>query len=533
MQSFAKLDDVALSQPDGALLFSGLSIVIGKETIGLVGRNGCGKSSLLRVLADPALPHEGYITLNGTTKLVRQSLDPAHKTVADVLGVADLLAVLARLAAGTGTVEDAALADWTLESRLEEILSRLGLDGLAPDRPVSGLSGGERIRLMIASALLDPPDLLLLDEPTNNMDAAGRKAVHDLLATYPAGILVASHDRDLLEQVDRIVELTPQAVHVTAGGWTAHAAAREARRNRAETMLDRAEAKVSQVASAARDRAEKQARRDAKGRRNRKSGGDPKILLDARKERAEGTAGQGSRLAARQTADAQQVLTAAQAEVERERQMSFSLPASGLPLGREVLTVKGLTVRYRGGPAIGPVSFSITGPERVAISGPNGAGKTTILRAVANAGQGAGGDVRLAQPAPPVLDQHLSLLRSEQTLLENMQRLQPSLSRNQTHAMLARFAFRNSDADRTVGSLSGGERLRAALACVFSRSPPPELLILDEPTNHLDLAAIEELEIALSAYDGALLVVSHDAEFLERINITSRLELGYSRRPVP
>jgi ATPase subunit of ABC transporter with duplicated ATPase domains len=525
MPNFAKLDNLALSLPDGALLFSGVTLSIGKEVVGIVGRNGCGKSSLLRVLADPSLPHEGHVSLTGSSQLVRQSIDPASRTVADVLDVAAPLAVLARLETGSGSVDDAARADWTLETRLADALACVGLSRLAPERPVAGLSGGERMRLMIARALLWAPDLLLLDEPTNNMDAEGRKAVLGLLASYQCGILVASHDRDLLERVDRIVELSPQGIHITSGGWSTHAQARAERLTRAEAVLDRAEAKVADVVEASRERAEKQARRDGRGRRERKSSSAPKMLLDKRKERAEGTAGQGKRLAERQSAEAMETLTAAQADVERQRPMSFTLPPSDLPAGRDVLTVEDLTIHHPNGPVIGPVSFSITGPDRIALSGPNGAGKTTIMRAVATSGVGAMGDVRLSHPDPPVLDQHLSLLDDNTTLLENMQRLQPALSHNVAHATLARFAFRNTDADRGAGTLSGGERLRAALACVFSGDPPPELLILDEPTNHLDLAAIEELETALTAYDGAILVVSHDAAFLGRIGVRKRVEL--------
>lgn len=523
--TFAKIDALALSLPDGATLFSRLSLAIGREAIGIVGRNGCGKSSLLRVLADPSLPHEGHITMTGSATLVRQSIDPTARAVADVLDVTAPLAVLARLEAGQGSVEDAARADWTLETRLAEALSFVGLAGLSPARPAAGLSGGERMRLMIARALLDAPDLLLLDEPTNNMDTEGRKAVYDLLASYQGGVLVASHDRDLLERVDRIVELAPQGIHITPGGWSAHAQARAERLNRAEGLLERAEAQVAKVAEAARDRAEKQARRDARGRRARKSGGAPKILLDKRKERAEGTAGQGRHLSERQSAEAQDTLTAALAEVEWQRPMSFDLPPSGLPAGRDVLSVDGLTIRHEDGPVIGPVSFSIKGPDRVAISGPNGAGKTTILRAVAKSGKDAEGEVQLSRPAPPVLDQHLSLLDDTQTVLANMLRLQPSLSDNAAHATLARFAFRNADAHRLAGTLSGGERLRAALACIFASDPAPEILILDEPTNHLDLASIEELERALVAFDGALLVVSHDTGFLERIGVGTHVAL--------
>ncbi|PWJ20341.1 ABC-F family ATP-binding cassette domain-containing protein [Jannaschia seohaensis] len=528
MSVLAKLDALSLLRLDGAPLFSGLSLIIGPARYGLVGRNGSGKSSLLRLLAGEAAPAAGQVSVPASLRLVRQEIDAAHETVADALGVRPALATLARLAAGEGSPEDAAEADWTLEARLAQSLFALGLDGLDFGRPVRSLSGGERIRLMIARALLDAPDLLLLDEPTNNMDAAGRAAVYRLLADWRGGIVVASHDRALLERVDWIVELTPQGCHVTAGGWSAHARDRAARLGRVERRLDRAEARAAEVAETARLRAERLARRGAKGRREAADGSQPKLVANARKARAEATSGAGRRLAERQSKEAEAALEDARAETERLRPMSFTLPPCGLPAGRKVLAVEGLTLRHGTGPVIGPVRFTLTGPERVALSGPNGAGKTSILRAIAGQVGNQGGRIWRARPDPPFLDQHLSLLEPDLSLLENMQRLQPGLSRNAAHAALARFAFRNTEAERRAASLSGGERLRAALACVFAADPAPDLLILDEPTNHLDLDSIEELETALRAYDGALLVVSHDAEFLRHIGVDRRIRLSRS-----
>jgi ATPase subunit of ABC transporter with duplicated ATPase domains len=525
MSALAKLDALALLRPDAMPLFSDLSLTIGPARYGLVGRNGCGKSSLLRLLAGEPVPATGQVSVPASVRLVEQEIDPRLETVAGALGVTRAVATLARLEAGRGSPEDAAEADWTLEARLSEGLASVGLPDLDLGRAVQGLSGGERIRLMIARALLDAPDLLLLDEPTNNMDAAGRDAVYRLLEDWRGGVVVASHDRALLERVDWIVELTPQGCHVTAGGWSAHAADRAARLDRLERRLDRAETHAAEVAKAARTRADRQARRAASGRRAAADGSQPKLVTNARKARAEATSGAGQRLAERQGQEAAIAVADARSETERARPMSFALPSCGLPVGRKVLAVEGLTLRHGNGPVIGPVSLTLTGPERVALSGPNGAGKSSVLRAVSGRSDGFDGSVWCARPDPPFLDQHLSLLQPNRSLLANLQELQPGLSRNAAHAALARFAFRNMDAERHAGSLSGGERLRAALACVFAADPTPELLILDEPTNHLDTDAVETLEIALRAYDGALLVVSHDEDFLRRIGVETRVTL--------
>lgn len=353
MSTLATLDDLSLVTPDGTLLFSGLTLAIGRARYGLVGRNGSGKSSLLRLMAGEGEPATGQLSRHGTVRRVEQEIDPRHDTVSDALGVTRALAALARLEAGAGTPEDAAEADWTLEPRLAEALDGVGLRGLDLQRKVQGLSGGERMRLMIARALLDQPDLLLLDEPTNNMDAAGHAAVRELLANWRGGVVVASHDRVLLEDMDWIVELTPQGTHVTPGGWSAHAEARAARLERAETRLDRARAQAAETAVAAQRRAERQARRDARGRREGKSGSQPKLVTNARKARAEATSGAGQRLAERQAQEATRELGAAQAEAERLRPMSFALPSCGLPAGRKVLSVDALTIRHGDGRASG------------------------------------------------------------------------------------------------------------------------------------------------------------------------------------
>jgi len=515
MTAFVTLDSLSVAAPDGHRLFEGLTLACGRERIGVVGRNGSGKSTLLRVIAGELEPAAGAVQRAGSIGVLLQALNE-RLSAAEALGVSDGLARLRRLEAGEGSEEDLAEADWTLEARLDAVLDEAGLAGLSLDRPVSSLSGGQRTRLALARLLVEAPDLLLLDEPTNNLDAEGRAAVARLLEGWRGGAIVASHDRELLARVDRIVELSPVAATVFGGPWPAFVAARDAARARAEDEVERAGHALKRAEREAQAARERQDRRDKAGRAKRAKGDAPKILLDAKAGRAEQSAGRLSHLADRIVGGQASALEAARSRVEVLTPLAIDLPRPGVPSGRELIAVEGVVAAAGGRRLFGPLSFQVRGPERIAVAGGNGAGKTTLLRMIAGEREPDQGRLRRLTDRIAVLDQHVAVLDPEASVLDNLRRLNPGLSENEARATLARFAFRNRAALKPAAELSGGERMRAGLACAFA-GPPPELLLLDEPTNHLDLEAVEVLERALSGYDGALIAVSHDAAFLKAV----------------
>ncbi|MBV7410901.1 ABC-F family ATP-binding cassette domain-containing protein [Maritimibacter sp. DP1N21-5] len=511
MSAFLTLTNLSLSTPDDRLLCPDLTLTFARERTGIVGQNGTGKSTLLALLGGdhPSMARSGTV---GT--LVQDW--PDHEVlVADALGIADPLAMLARIDAGQGSGADFDAADWSLPSRVEAALDRVGLPPDTRDRRLADLSGGQIVRLGLARLLLDAPDLILLDEPTNNLDAEGRMLVAELIDTWPGGVVVASHDRVLLENMDRIVELTPKGAFVHGGGWSVYAEERAARRARDTAALSEATRDVARTRRAIRDREEKKARRDRQGRAARARGDQPKMMLDKAKERSEATSGKDARLNDKLEDAANRARSLAADRIIAARDLRIDMDhaeAHGLILNARDITAT------RGGFKLGPLSLAIAAGEHVALSGPNGSGKSTLIAALGDAAKGS-----IAR-----LDQHVSLLDPDTSILANLRAHHPALDDNAAHATLARFAFRNSDADRIVATLSGGEKLRAGLAVILGAPTPPVLVILDEPTNHLDLEAVEQLERALSDYAGALLVVSHDVAFLEAVGIdrTIRLEAG-------
>ena len=524
MTAFLTLDSISLATPDGRPLVDGLSLAIGRERTGLVGRNGCGKSTLLRLLAGECEPAGGSVRRDGSIGMLAQLADD-RLTVAEALGVADGLARLRRVENGEGSLDDATEADWTLQARLDAALVETGLPALATDRRLASLSGGERTRVALARLLIEAPDLLLLDEPTNNLDSEGRQAVAELLARWRGGVVVASHDRALLERVDRIVELTAVGVTVFGGAWPAFAEARDAARARAEAALSRASDALRHAERAVQKEKEKKARRDKAGRARRAKGADSKMFLDAEKQRAENSAAREGHIADRLIGDRMDALEQARARVEVLTPLSIELPKTGLPGGRELIAFKDVVMAHGARRLFGPLSFEVRGPQRIAIAGANGSGKTTLLGLIAGRLAPTAGEISRPTDRVAMLDQHVGLLDPASSILDNLRRLNPDLSDNEARAALARFAFRNKAALQIAGTLSGGERLRAGLACVFARREPPLLLLLDEPTNHLDLTSIEELETALAGFDGAVMAVSHDARFLQAIGVEREIRL--------
>lgn len=532
MPALLSIRNLSYITSDNRSLFENLDLVFDRERTALIGANGVGKTTLFNLITGTLSPTTGTISSHGTLGLLPQNLDPRPgETITDIFAVTEDYQRLQRVLAGEGSLEDTIEADWTLEPRLEQALADVGLPNLRPEHPISDLSGGQRTRLALAALIFAQPDMILLDEPTNNLDEAGRKAIAKLMGGWRSGAIIISHDRALLRQVDRIIELTQHGVKIYGGNWDFYKERKAMERAAAEATLAHSEKELAQTAKKTQVAREKKAQADSRGKSSRDKGGAPKILLNAKRNRAEGTTGRLSAIAQRQQDDAKRAADEARENVERLQAPSVSLPPTHLPYGKTVLQIDNVHFGYQPENLIfKDFSLRITGPERIALTGPNGSGKTTMLGLISGALTPQTGTVRCTDHMT-MLDQHANILDHKATIRDNFRRLNPTENENACRAALARFLFRADAATRTVNELSGGEKLRAALACTLGSANPPELLILDEPTNHLDLTTIAAMEAGLSAYDGALLVSSHDNDFLQNIAITRSIVLPPANPP--
>ncbi|MEV6746898.1 ATP-binding cassette domain-containing protein [Streptomyces sp. NPDC051080] len=506
--------------PDGTTVLDGLSLSIGRGRVGLVGNNGAGKSTLLRLLAGRLRPSQGSVTVGGSLAHLPQNITLDTTLRVDrALGIAERREALRAIEAGDAdekhfeTIGD----DWDVEERALATLGSLGLGSIELDRTVGQLSGGETVLLRLAALLLERPDVLLLDEPTNNLDVFARRRLYEAVDSWRSGVLVVvSHDHELLERVDRIAELRTGSVNWYGGGWSAYEEAVAAEQEAAGRMLRAAETDVRRQKRELEETRLKLARRQKNGRKAAAEGGLPKILAGRRKRSAQESAGRLRGVHEERLDEARERREEAAAAVRDDAEIRVSLPHTAVPTGRTVLSLHGLRPRFG---RLREADLQVNGPERIALVGRNGAGKTTLLRTLTGELAPLAGEARTFVPVR-FLPQRLDVLDEELSVVANVARTAPGVTDNHIRAQLARFLFQGKRAEQPAGTLSGGERFRAALAATMLAAPAPQLLMMDEPTNNLDVASVRQLTSALDSYEGALLIASHDPAFLGSIGIT-------------
>ncbi|MBB3732916.1 ABC-F family ATP-binding cassette domain-containing protein [Nonomuraea dietziae] len=528
--AFIICSTLSFSWPDDTPVFSDLSFTVGAGRTGLVAPNGAGKSTLLKLIAGEYRPGGGSVSVNGVLGYLPQSLPLAGDlTVAEVLGIAPVIAALDAIESGDASEEHFTTIgnDWDIEERTRAQLDRLGLGDLELARTLRTLSGGQVVSLGLAAQLLRRPDVLLLDEPTNNLDLDARRKLYAVLGDWSGCLLVVSHDRALLECMDRIAELDRGEVRFYGGDFTAYEQAVRTEQEAAERNVRSAEQELKREKREMQQARERAERRASNAARNLKNAGLPRIFAGNMKRGAQESAGRAGQTHAARVGDAKARLEEAGRTLREDQKITLRLPGTHVPAGRTVFL--GEHLQARGLFAEPGIDLTIRGPERIALTGPNGAGKSTLLRLVSGELEPDGGSARRADGRIASLSQRLDLLDVERTVAENLAAFAPGMLEADRMNLLARFLFRGPRAHLPVGVLSGGERLRATLACVLCAEPAPQLLLLDEPTNNLDLVSVGQLESALGAYEGAFVVVSHDERFLAEIGVERRLELSGGR----
>ncbi|MGP8851821.1 ABC-F family ATP-binding cassette domain-containing protein [Enterobacter asburiae] len=513
------LHQVTCQFPTGDTLFGPLNLTLEPSLCALVGRNGSGKTRLLRLLAGLDEPASGHIERFGSHAWVaQQHLISPQTTLAELLGYDAIFAARKRIDSGNYQPDDLDTLDgrWDVAERLSEAFINAQLPPFDPDKPAGELSGGERIRALLCGAFTAEADFMLLDEPTNHLDRQGRAWFYDQLSRFQGGVLVASHDRELLAQVPRILELSASGLRSYGGNYADYQTQRDAEQQAARASLEHA------ATERKRTRARMQKEHDDSQRRSAKTLRTVDTLNIASFERVKYKGAAKERIGSwkKQHSEQNEALNAAvnkaRERVEEDNPVMFTLPGSQIPEGKQVLVLEDLVLPHVPVP---PLNLRMDGPMRVALKGPNGCGKSTLLKILLGEIAPRSGTCKVSVSCA-YLDQHLSRLDLSQSVMTHLNLSHTPLEEGVLRTRLAQLQLGADKVTLPLAELSGGERLKAALACVLWRAEATQLLLLDEPTNHLDLASVQAIEAALVGFPGALLVVSHDEAFLRGLTLT-------------
>ncbi|PVX61200.1 ABC-F family ATP-binding cassette domain-containing protein [Paraburkholderia unamae] len=524
----------------GTTLFESLSLVFDGVPTGIVGRNGVGKSMLAQLIAGRIAPTAGAIERHVRVAYAAQqhfnALDDT-RTVAQAAGLDAPLAALARLANGAAQIQDFDLIGerWDLVERLRAALDGAGLDHVESDTLARSLSGGELARVVLIGALLADAGLLVLDEPTNHLDAPGRAWLRGALANWRGGLVIVSHDRALLGDMQRIVEVTPQGVRAYGGNYASYRAQRDAQEEAARSALGHARTERERVARRLAREHDTIQRHAAGSLRDAKTANLSSMAKESLKGGARNIMGRVRCEQRERKATLDQQVTEAAARVSADAPVLVALPGAEVSARRQLFALEAVRLPWlaQESPAA-TLDWSPGGPVRVALTGPNGCGKSTLLRLLAGQLEPRAG-ISATHVRSAYLDQKLELLDPERSIVEQLGLLDTPLAEGELRSRLALLQLDAVRVTQPVRLLSGGERLKAALACALWRGMPAQLLLLDEPTNHLDLESVRAVEAALANFPGALIVASHDTAFIAALAPTHTMQWsreGWRYEPV-
>ena len=492
---------VRFEWPNGDTIFHQLNFTLNTAIYGLVGVNGVGKSTLAKLLVGQLLPTQGTINRQQENVVLFQQDELRPEiSVLEYLMEFDLFS----------------------HPKTISLLGEVSMDKLC-----THLSGGEWTRVRLIKLVAQGASFIVMDEPTNHLDRIGRELLFEFLRAYKGGVLIISHDRELLNLTDTILELTPLGLEVFNGNYSDYKEQSDLQRNNLEENLALAKKRRKENEEKRFELLERQDKKMRKGKSDALKGGIPKILLGGRKRKAEETKGSIDKETSSKLEEAVKAAYESFESVKRDPVMFTHLPQANVHPSKLIFTVKDLNVTFSGSSEkLWPhnLNYSYQGPIRLGITGSNGTGKSTFLKLLQkkNVEGQVHGQIQVGKIVIGVIDQEYSNLKLEETVFQNIRDIS-SKSDIEIRNLLSTFLFQGEKVKQVISTLSGGEKLRVSLAKVLLQEPSPDVLILDEPTNNLDIVNIEFLEELLLQFSGALIIVSHDRVFMDHIKLNEEI----------
>ena len=539
------IKDLSYIHTDKEILFSHLHLSINSgDKIALTGNNGCGKSTLMRILAGDLSPSSGTVLRPEHLYYVPQHFGQYDRqTIAQALGISHKLSALHAILSGDATEKhfNTLNDDWNVEERAQASLDSWGLDGITLSRPMEGLSGGEKTRIFLAGMELHNPTAILLDEPTNYLDADGRERLYNLIRRTSATVLVISHDRTLLNQLPAICELSSQGLTYYSGNYDFYKKQKTLQQNALTQQLEEKQKALRLARKVAREVEERKAKQNVRGEKNSIKKGIPRIMMGALKNNAENSSSRRS-IHAEKAEKLQTEMAGIKSLLSQTDKLKTDFNTSHLHTGKILITARNVNFHYPDHTAspvetphtetaakslwASPLTFQLRSGDRLSLKGKNGSGKTTLLKLIMGELHPTDGVMERAGFTSVYLDQEYSLVRNERSVLQQAEAFNHRhLPEHEVKTILNRYLFPRDVWNKPCGKLSGGEKMRLSFCCLMIADNTPDMFILDEPTNNLDIESIEIITATIRDYAGTVIAISHDREFLKDTGIEREILL--------
>jgi ATPase subunit of ABC transporter with duplicated ATPase domains len=526
------LQNINYIHPNRDLLFDNINLTVKfKEKVAIIGNNGVGKSTLLKIIAGQLPCSGGAVNIPSLPYYVPQILGRFDGfTVAQSIGIDEKLNALSEILSGNVTNENLSLLndDWAIEERCNEALSYWQLDDLDLNSKMETLSGGQKTKVFLAGIKIHNPGILLLDEPTNHLDLTSRNLLYRFVVETSATVVVVSHDRILLNKLEKMCELTTHGIKIYGGNYEFYKEQKAIENIARINHLEEKQKTLRKAKEIEREALERQQKQNDRGKKQQKKERTPKIMMDKMKNDAEKSAARLKGIHVDKINTITQELNNLRKETPDRDKIKFGFDNSALHKGK--ILVKAVVVNFAYGKKMiwkNPLYFQIISSERIVINGDNGSGKTTLLRLILGNIVPTCGTIFRADSKTIYIDQDYSLLSPELSVYEQAQTFNDTaLQEYEVKIRLNRFLFTKDFWDKPCNVLSGGEKMRLLLCCLTLSGNPPDMIVLDEPTNNLDIQNTEILTTAVNEYRGTLVVVSHDPYFLKQINIERQIDLN-------
>lgn len=526
------LQGVTYIHPNRDLLFDDINLTINKhDKIALIGNNGIGKSTLLKLLAGHLFPSSGQVQAAAKPYYLPQLFGQFNEqSIAQALQVEDKLHALQEILAGrvTETNLEALDDDWMIEERCAAAFAHWGLAGVALSTQLGTLSGGQKAKVFLAGIDIHQPDIVLLDEPTNHLDSTGRDLLYAYVTSCRHTLVVVSHDRALLDCLDKVCELSLQGITVYGGNYASFTAQKAIATSALNQQLKSTEKSLRKAKETARESMERQQKLDARGKKKQEKAGLPTIVMKTLKNNAEKSTSRMKGIHAEKTGALSEELGRLREALPDIDKMKMAISHSALHKGKRLLVAENINFGY-GDQLLWkqPLSFQLLSGDRTAIKGANGSGKTTLINMMLGNLDTHTGSLYRADAKVIYIDQDYSLINDRLSVIE--QAYQFNSEARPDHELkicLHRFLFTKADWDKPCAVLSGGEKMRLLICCLTIDNRAPDIIVLDEPTNNLDIQNVAILTAAINEYQGTLLVISHDSYFLSEIHVTHTIEIA-------